>query len=106
MLVKDQIKIRMDQLDMSVNELAKLVGVSGQSVRHWLAGRSFPGKSKINLLNEALTVKLDYSQGESGQGITVEQALEQDALLAIRKLPPELQQMFIKLANAYVEHRL
>lgn len=105
MLVKDQLKIRMDQLQMPVSELAKRVGVSSQSVRHWLGGRSFPGKSKCNLIEEALSFKLDFSEGESAQSITVEQTLKQsgvDTLLSISKLPLDVQLLFSKLANAYI----
>lgn len=49
MLVKDQLQVRMEQLSMPVNDLARRVGVSDQSVRHWLNGRSFPGKAKCHL---------------------------------------------------------
>lgn len=106
MLVKDQLKIRMEQLEMPVSELAKRVGVSGQSVRHWLVGRSFPGKAKCNLIEEALSFKLDFSEGESMQSITVEQTLKQSSvntLLAISKLPLEVQLLFAKLASAYAD---
>jgi len=105
MLVKDQVKIRMDQREMSVSELAKIMGVTGQCVRHWLDGRSFPGKSKCNLIEEALSFKLDFSEGQSSQSITVEQTLKQtgvETLLAIRKLPPQVQLMFSKLAAEFV----
>lgn len=107
MLVKDQLKIRMDQLGMPVSELAKRVGVSSQSVRHWLGGRSFPGKAKCNLIEEALSFKLDFSEGESSQSITVEQTLRQSSvntLLSISKLPLDVQLLFAKLANAYSNH--
>ena len=80
MLVKDQLQLRMDQLNISVNELARRVGVSSQSVRHWLAGRSFPGKAKCNLIEEALTFKLDFSEGNTGQTETIEQKLTQTDL--------------------------
>lgn len=106
MLVKDQLKIQMDQLKMPVSELAKRVGVSGQSVRHWLAGRSFPGKAKCNLIEEALSFKLDFSEGESAQSITVEQTLKQSSvntLLVISRLEPEVQLLFAKLAAKFVD---
>lgn len=104
MLIKDQLKVRMEQLDMTVSELARRVGVSGQSVRHWLAGRSFPGKAKCNLIEEALSFKLDFSEGESMQSITVEQTLKQtsvNTLLAISRLPADVQLLLAKLANAF-----
>lgn len=106
MLVKDQLKIRMDQLGMSVNELAKRVGVSSQSVRHWLGGRSFPAKSKCNLIEEALTFKLDFSEGESAQSITVEQTLKQtsiNTLISISRLSLKNQLLLAKLVDAMLE---
>ena len=105
MLVKDQLRVRMDQLEMPVNELARRVGVSGQSVRHWLAGRSFPGKAKCNLIEEALTFKLDYSEGNTGQTETIDQKLVQTDMAArnaISQLPPDVQVLFMKLAAEYV----
>lgn len=104
MLVKDQLMVRMDQLGMTVNELAKRVGVSSQSVRHWLGGRSFPGKSKCNLIEEALSFKLDFSEGESLQSITVEQTIQQtsvNTLMAISRLQAEHQLIIAKVANAF-----
>ncbi|WP_210546754.1 helix-turn-helix transcriptional regulator [Rhodoferax sp. PAMC 29310] len=95
----------MDHLNMPVSELAKRLGVSGQSVRHWLSGRSFPGKAKCNLIEDALTFKLDFSEGESTQSITVEQSLKETGvktLLAISKLPPQVQLLFSNLAAEFV----
>lgn len=106
MLVKDQLRIRMDQLEMPVNELARRVGVSGQSVRHWLAGRSFPGKAKCHLIEESLTFKLDFSEGNTGQTETIDQKLVQTDLAArnaISQLPPDMQVLFAKLAAEVVE---
>ena len=105
MLVKDQLRVRMDQLEIPVNELARRVGVSSQSVRHWLAGRSFPGKAKCNLIEEALTFKLDYSEGNTGQTETIDQKLVQTDLAArnaISQLPADVQVLFMKLAAEYV----
>ena len=104
MLVKDQLLIRMEELKMPVSELAKRVGVSSQSVRYWLTGRSFPGKAKCSLVEEALSFKLDFSEGSSTQSITVEQTLKQsnvNTLQAISRLPLDVQLLFAKLANAY-----
>ena len=105
MLVMDQLRIRMAQLEMPINELARRVGVSSQSVRHWLVGRSFPGKSKCNLIEEALSFKLDFSQGNTGQTETVEQKLTQSDLAArnaISHLPPDLQVTMSRLASQMV----
>jgi transcriptional regulator with XRE-family HTH domain len=106
MLVKDQLRVRMDQLGIPVNELARRVGVSSQSVRHWIGGRSFPGKAKCNLVEEALTFKLDFSEGNTGQTETIDQKLVQTDLAArnaISLLPPDLQVLFAKLAAGIVE---
>lgn len=105
MLVKDQLRLRMDQLEMPISELARRVGVSGQSVRHWLAGRSFPGKAKCNLVEAVLTFKLDFSEGNTGQTETINQKLTQTDLAtrtAISQLPPEMQVTFAKLASQFV----
>ena len=105
MLVKDQLQLRMDQLEMPVSELARRVGVSGQSVRHWLGGRSFPGKAKCNLIEAVLSFKLDFSEGNTGQTETMNQKLTQADLAtrtAISQLPPEMQVTFGKLAAQFV----
>lgn len=105
MLVKDQLQLRMDQLDMPIPELARRVGVSTQSVRHWLAGRSFPAKAKCNLIEAVLSFKLDFSEGNSGQTETIDQKLTQTDLAtrtAISQLPPEMQVTFAKLAAQFV----
>jgi transcriptional regulator with XRE-family HTH domain len=105
MLVKDQLQVRMDQLEMPVTELARRVGVSGQSVRHWLAGRSFPGKAKCNLIEEALSFKLDFSEGNTGQTETIDQKLTQTDLAtrnAISQLPPDLQVTIGRLAAQFI----
>jgi transcriptional regulator with XRE-family HTH domain len=107
MLVKDQIRIRMEQLKISVAELASRLGVSNQTVRHWLSGRSFPGKSKTPDLERALSFKLDYSEGASNNVPTVEsslQATDVETFLAISRLPPEIKHLFGKLATAVMHH--
>ena len=63
MKVKDQIRARRDQLGVTVAELARRIGVCPQSVRHWEAGRSFPGKSKAPRLEDALSFRLDWTEG-------------------------------------------
>lgn len=105
MEVKDQLKIRMDELGISPSELARRVKVSPQSVRFWLQGRSHPGKNKVSLVESALTCKLNFSAASSTQSTTVEDALRQsdiETFLAISKLPPELKLLFARLAKAVV----
>jgi hypothetical protein len=106
MLLKDQLKIRMDELDMGVTELARRVGVSSQSVRHWIGGRSFPGKAKCPLVESALSFKMDFSEGQSVQSVTVDDALQRgsvEAFAAISRLPAPTQLIFQKLALAFSE---
>jgi transcriptional regulator with XRE-family HTH domain len=101
--VKDQIRIRMDQMGVEIGELAKRLGVSNQSVRHWLSGRSFPGKAQIPGLEQALSFKLDFSEG-ANQGPTVESEMSRtdvEMLLIISKLPPDIKVLFFKLATAF-----
>lgn len=110
MLMKDQLRFQMDQLGMTVNELARRVDVSSQSVRHWLAGRSYPNKKKCLLIEEALSFKLDFSEGESTQSITVEQTIQRtsvDTLMTISRLSPENQLLLAKVAHAMLDaHQL
>ena len=63
MQVGQQIQFRMDQLGVSVPELAKRIGVSAQAIRFWLAGRSFPGKRHAPALEKALSFTVDYTEG-------------------------------------------
>lgn len=107
MEIKDQIRIRMEELDMPVTELAKRAEVSTQSVRFWLNGRSFPGKNKLPLVERALSCKLNFSGAESEKSVTVEDALRETDIatfLAISKLPPQLKLLFSKLAQEIVAH--
>ena len=104
MLVKDQLKVRMDQLEMTPTELARRVGVSGQSVRHWLDGRNYPTKAKTHLLQQALSFKLDYSEGSSVEGVTVEETLRRaDAslIIAISKMPPDIRLALSRLTETF-----
>ncbi|MES2979067.1 MAG: helix-turn-helix transcriptional regulator [Pseudomonadota bacterium] len=101
MLIKNQLGFRMQELGLSVVDVANRVGVSRQSVRYWLSGRSFPGKSKTPLVEAALSMKLDFSEG-TVEGATVAEKLEgvdRDLLFAILSLPPETRQLFQQLAS-------
>jgi transcriptional regulator with XRE-family HTH domain len=105
MLVKDQLRIRMEELGVSVRELSERIEVSDQTVRHWLSGRSFPGKSKAPALERALSFKLDYSEGSMPADATVESTMQKtdvETFLAISRLPPEIKMIFGKLAEAIV----
>ena len=103
--IKDQIKIRMDELGIKPPELGRRVGVSAQSVRFWLAGRSFPGKAKTALLENALSFKLNFSEGRNEFSTTVEDGLHETDIktfLALTKLPPQFKHMLSALAQELV----
>jgi ribosome-binding protein aMBF1 (putative translation factor) len=101
--VKDQIKTRMKQLGVDVRALATKLDVTQQSVRHWMSGRSLPGRSKIPALEKALDFKLNFSDIDAPDRKTVESRLKEDeiaALLAITDMPLHVKEPFIKLALA------
>ena len=97
----------MNQLEMPVSDLAERLGVSHQTVRHWLSGRSFPGKRKAPELERALSFKLDYSEGAGQSSQTVESALNKsdvETFLLISRLPPEVKSIFGRLASAFLQY--
>ena len=103
--IKDQIKIRMAELGIKPPELGRRGGVSAQSVRFWLAGRSFPGKAKTTLLENALSFKLNFSEGLNEFTSTVEDGLHETDIktfLALSKLPPQFKHVFAALAQELV----
>lgn len=63
MLVQDQIKLRMEELRLTVQDVAKRVGVSNQTIRHWLSGRNSVGKRHIATVERALgpNWKIDFA---------------------------------------------
>lgn len=102
MEVKDQLKMRMDQLGVTVNELAKRCEVSSQSVRFWLSGRSFPGKRHAAMVEKALSFKLDYTEGSSTSAPTMGAMLQKvdvELFLTISKLPPPIKVLLAQLAE-------
>jgi transcriptional regulator with XRE-family HTH domain len=110
MQVKEQIRLRMTELQVSVKQLSVALGVSDQTVRHWLSGRSFPGKSKAPALERALSFKLDYSQGATqhlaaysqgtAQHLPADARADVEGLLAITRLPPNIRKLIFELAAA------
>lgn len=103
MLVKDQIRIQMNRLGVSARELAGRVGTSEQTVRGWISGRSFPAKKRIPILEKALSFRLDFSEGATVQGPTVEAAMEAadiELFLRLRKLPAPTRRALDKLVEA------
>ena len=102
MEIKDQIRLQMDRLSMPVSEVAKRLGVSHQTVRYWLIGRSFPGKAKTQLLESSLSFKLDYSEGAIASGPTVEASLRQtdiETFIDFQSLPPEMKLLISQLTR-------
>lgn len=105
MKIKDQIKARREQLGISVGELAKRVGVSGQSVRFWESGRSFPGKSKAPAVEAALSMTLDWTEGSRAavnrpnmSGLI--DPADLDLLIQICRLPPTVKDLISRLIRA------
>lgn len=107
MLIKDQLRVRMEQLGVSVPELARRVGVSNQTVRFWLDGRNFPGKRHAPAVEKALSFRLDFSEGgDSMQSPTVSSMMERtdiELFLLINKLPPDLKLHFHRMIEVLVE---
>lgn len=107
MKVKDQIRVRREQLGISVDELAKRLEVSGQAVRYWEAGRSFPGKAKAAALEVALSMNIDYTEGAGdAYGKNPMAALidksDTDLLLLICQLPAPAKKLFGELVQMHV----
>lgn len=105
MKVGQQIQMRMDQLGVSVTELAKRVGVSGQAVRHWVAGRSFPGKKHAPAVERALSFNLDFTEGvakKTGRPDAASLMERQDVelMLLIGRLGPEMRVALHQLVDA------
>lgn len=107
MLIKDQLRVRMEQLKISVPELADRVGVSNQSVRHWLSGRNAPTKRHIPDLEKALSMRLDFSEGDTHPSTpTVEATLQQNDIelfLLVQRMPPEIKIPLTRFIQAIVD---
>lgn len=108
MKIKDQIRTRREQLGVTIDELGRRVGVSHQAVRYWESGRSFPGKSKAPKLEDALSFRLDWTEGVRSRtgrpDITA--LLDQEdieIMLTIRKLPPVVKQHLGEMAKLYMD---
>lgn len=107
MKVKDQIRTRREQLGISIDELARRLEVSGQAVRHWESGRSFPGKNKAGALEAALSITLDWTEGArpvstgNAMAALVNHA-DIDLLLLICQLPPPAKQLIGDLVRMHL----
>lgn len=104
MQIKDQIRARREQLGISVAELAKRVGVSGQAIRHWESGRSFPGKSKAPDVEAALSFTLDWTEGRRADAAQPQMAAlvkqeDMDLLMLLCRLPAPFKALLADLAK-------
>ena len=110
MRIKDQIQMRREALGLSMKELADRVGVTEQAVRHWESGRSFPGKSKSRLVEEALTFNLDWAEGtpQVADGKTAAALVDQsdiELLMLIARLPLRAKNAVAEFARILDEAR-
>ncbi|HOW46102.1 MAG TPA: helix-turn-helix transcriptional regulator [Rubrivivax sp.] len=108
MQIKDQIRVRREALGMDMHQLAMRVGVTEQAVRHWESGRSYPSKSKIRLIEEALSFTMDWSEGANpvAEGRTAAAMVDPkdvDLLLVICKLPLRAKNLLGDLARMHLE---
>lgn len=95
MLVKDQLRLQMKRLGISVAQLARRLEVSDQSVRYWLTGRSFPGKRHVPALERELGLHIDFSEGATPSSVPrpaeIQAQQDLELLLLIQKLAPHHQ---------------
>jgi transcriptional regulator with XRE-family HTH domain len=97
MKVGEQIKRRMDDLKISVKELAERVGTSGQTVRYWINGRNLPSKRIAKDVEAALSFKIDWTESAgppppTGPNVVQAALMASDIqiFLRIQRLPPSL----------------
>lgn len=107
MKVGEQIRARREQLGVSVNELAKRVGVSAQAVRYWESSRSFPGKSKAPDVESALSFSLDWTEGKRVNPAQPQMASlvdrgDVELLLTLSRLPAPFKQLMGELARMHL----
>lgn len=108
MKVKDQIRLRREQLGVSVSELAKRLKVSAQAVRYWEAGRSFPGKAKTSALESALSFSIDWTEGarSDSKRLPAQSLIDPgdvELLLQIARLPPPAKALVASLVRMHLE---
>ena len=108
MQIKDQIRARREQLGMSLVELARLLGVTDQAVRHWEGGRSNPSKRVARKLETALSFQIDWTEGarHSGDDRTINALIDQrdiDLLLVICRLPFDAKNVIGEFARLHLD---
>jgi transcriptional regulator with XRE-family HTH domain len=106
MKVKDQIRIRREALGMTMKELGDRVGVTEQAVRHWENGRSWPGKTKLRMVERALSCTIDFSEGVARSprtAMSMVDPADHDLLVVIARMPKHAKDVFAEMARIYVE---
>lgn len=107
MKIGEQIRSRRQAIKMSVQELADASSVSPQSVRYWESNRSNPNKETAKLVEAALGISLDWTEGASSGMPSAAQLLnELDVQLMLRmsKLPVKIKLMIGDLADLISDH--
>lgn len=104
MKVSDQIKTRMEQLGITVPELARRAKCSPQSVRFWLAGRNMPRKRRAAALEHALSFSIDWTEGGATRGQPTAAALlnqsDVELMMKMSRLPVRVKIALAELADA------
>jgi transcriptional regulator with XRE-family HTH domain len=106
MKVKDQIRIRREALGMTMKELGDRVGITEQAVRHWESGRSWPGKTKLRLVERALSFTIDFSEGVARtprSAMSMVDPVDHEMLVVIARMPKHAKEVFSEMARIYVE---
>ena len=108
MLIKDQIRMAREAKGMEMSDLAMQVGVTKQSVYHWENGRSYPSKYKKDAVEQALGIRLDWSEGANAltNGKTAASMMEQtdvDLFLVLCKLPLRAKEAMSELARLHLQ---
>ena len=107
MKIGEQIRARREQLGVSVNELAKRVGVSAQAVRYWESSRSFPGKSKAPDVESALSLSLDWTEGKRVNAAQPQMASlvnreDVELVLTLSRLPDSFKKLIGDMARMHL----
>lgn len=122
MLIKDQIRLRMEELKVKPPELARRLGVSNQTVRYWISGRNDPRKVQIPAIEKALgpgwriDLRGEYeapvasspapipSQGPVPTTAAHLQRRDVELFIMISNLPPGLKQRIWDLVEYLADH--
>lgn len=107
MKIKEQIRSRREALGLSMAELAALVGVTETAVRHWESGRSFPGKSKMRAVENALGFVIDWHEGIPPQGekptaIAMMDEHDIELMMEISRLPKKFKDAIREMVQAHL----